>query len=252
MNFCAKKKPVVITNYASVISGPQWTLQHIKNVCGSKQVSLKAPRPHSSEWAGLENEPVTRVEDYLTALPEHLYLFDWSLPLNAPELAKNFHVPEYFEDNLLTKTGPGAMYRDSWPSLFIGAKGTGSGLHVDAFGSHFYMYLISGRKRWKFYPAERIKDLNPVFWDSLDPTFPKDIDPTIPSYTVDLCAGETLFVPAGCPHTVLNLEQTVAVSGNFVNQTNVQLFKKHMKVNALKDPRSFDLLQEMLNLNLFA
>ena len=38
--------------------------------------------------------------------------------------------------------------------------------------------------------------------------------------------------------------------GNFVNETNVELFKTHMKVNALKDPRSADLLTELCDLKL--
>ena len=48
---------------------------------------------------------------YLDTLPGDQYLFDWSLPLNAPELAAQFNLPEYFEDNILLKTNPGAMYR---------------------------------------------------------------------------------------------------------------------------------------------
>ena len=43
---------------------------------------------------------------------------------------------------------------------------------------------------------------------------------------------------------------SVAVSGNFVNETNKELFKSHIKINALKDPRSQDLIQEMIDLKL--
>ena len=43
---------------------------------------------------------------------------------------------------------------------------------------------------------------------------------------------------------------SVAVSGNFVNETNKELFKTHIKINALKDPRSEDLIQEMIDLKL--
>lgn len=41
-------------------------------------------------------------------------------------------------------------YRDSWPSFFLGRGGTGGNLHVDMFGSSFWMAVFEGRKHWKF------------------------------------------------------------------------------------------------------
>lgn len=39
-------------------------------------------------------------------------------------------------------TLPCSMYRDSWPSLFISPPGMVSNLHIDTFGSHFWMSLF--------------------------------------------------------------------------------------------------------------
>lgn len=75
------------------------------------------------------------------------YLFDWSLPLNCPELTQELSIPEYFAGDFLQRTPTGTLYRDSWPSLFIAPTGISSGLHVDAFGSNFWMALFQGRKR---------------------------------------------------------------------------------------------------------
>ena len=69
------------------------------------------------------------------------------------------------------------------------------------------------------------------------------------AYTVTLCPGEWLFVPAGSPHKVENLEDSVAVSGNFVNDTNIVDVEKHFKINSLIDPRAFDLLKEFNDLS---
>ena len=80
----------------------------------------------------------------LTALR---YLFDWSLPLNCPELVKELQIPKYFASDFLQRTPPGSLYCDSWPSLFIAPVGITSELHVDAFGSNFWMALFEGRKR---------------------------------------------------------------------------------------------------------
>lgn len=80
-------------------------------------------------------------------ISESKYLFDWSIPLNCPELAKQLTIPRYFAGDFLQRTPPGSLYRDSWPSLFISPAGITSELHVDAFGSNFWMVLFQGKKR---------------------------------------------------------------------------------------------------------
>ena len=64
---------------------------------------------------------------------ELLYLFDWSLPLHCPSLADKLNVPAYFANDFLQRTASGSLYAKSWPSLFIGPKGSRSDLHIDAF-----------------------------------------------------------------------------------------------------------------------
>ena len=108
------------------------------------------------------------------------------------------------------------------------------------------MYLVSGEKKWTFYPAEAAGKLGPRFYESLDPVFrPGPHLPLLPSYSVNLRPGQLLCVPAGSPHQVENLADSVAVSGNFVNHTNIQQALRHFKINALLDPRSEDLLREL-------
>ena len=58
------------------------------------------------------------------------------------------------------------------------------------------------------------------------------------------------FSGAHSPHftvfktSFLPSEDTIAVSGNFVNRSNVAEFTRHLRINGLRDPRSRDLLQE--------
>lgn len=54
-----------------------------------------------------------------------------------------------------------------------------------------------------------------------------------------------LFVPAGCPHRVENLEQSIAISANFVDPSNLKTVVKELEINALVDPRTADLLGEL-------
>ena len=112
------------------------------------------------------------------------------------------------------------------------------------------MYLISGEKKWTFYPPEAAGKLGPKFHDSLDPVFtPGPTLGLLPSYSVLLRPGQLLCVPAGSPHQVENITDSVAVSGNFVNHTNIQEALRYFKINALLDPRSEDLLRELSDRN---
>jgi len=86
----------------------------------------------------------------------------------------------------------------------------------------------------------------------MDPVFlptQAQLDST-PHYSIDLEPGQILFVPSGCPHRVENLESSIAVSGNFVNRTNIGETEEHLRIAALQDPRAGDLLRELHHLGL--
>ena len=252
-NFCKTKMPVVFTNVPTPTKDI-WTHEFILKNAGKCKFVSKVPTPGSTEWAGLESSAESVVSEFMSpsGVEGSAYLFDWSLPLNCPALDENFVTPSLLQENYLKLTSSSALYHNSWPSLFVAKKGTNSGLHVDAFGSHFWMFLISGRKNWTFYAPEDCGSLNPKFYDSLDPIFrpSKDQLESLQCYSVELLPGQLLFVPSGSPHRVENITDTVAVSGNFVNESNLDEVVKHLKINALKDPRSEDLLTEFLNLKI--
>ena len=252
-DFCRTNTPVIFKNVPSPTKDI-WTLQYIQEKAGSCKFAVKSPTAGSTEWAGLESLGQQSVAQFLSGdgPADSQYLFDWSLPLHAPLLDQNFTIPHLFQDDHLKKTSPTSLYHKSWPSLFIAKAGTNSGLHLDAFGSHFWMIHISGRKKWTFYAPEDSGALNPKFYDSLDPVFRPTLDQmeSVKCYSVVLEPGQLLFVPSGSPHRVENIQDTVAVSGNFVNETNLGEVVKHLKINALNDPRSEDLLVEFLNMNI--
>jgi len=51
----------------------------------------------------------------------------------------------------------------SWPSLFVGAAGTCSSLHVDQWHGHFWMVMVAGRKRWTLFHPDDIEMLYPDY-----------------------------------------------------------------------------------------
>ena len=93
------------------------------------------PQPGQDQGQGQEQEHQHQQEQ------ERRYLFDWSLPLFAPELDAELSVPRYFnaEFDMLKQMPEGSKYRDSWPSLFVAPAGIRSELHVDTFASNFWM-----------------------------------------------------------------------------------------------------------------
>lgn len=253
--YSSKRKPVVLTGLN--LTEDEWTLNHIKAVAGKKTVTLKTARQDSTEWARLEPVESASISAFVDKIKakeaEGRYLFDWSLPLFCPHLLKGLKVPDYFQQDYLKLTSEDALYRNSWPSLFVSPSGNVSELHVDAFGSHFWMALFEGRKRWTFFHPDQLNLLKPRYYDSLDPVFDVDLsgkDVQLANKTdsvVVLEPGQVLFVPAGSPHRVENLDDTVAVSGNFVDKTNIDSAVEFLLRDSLVDPRAADLLQELID-----
>ncbi|CAC5424115.1 JMJD6 [Mytilus coruscus] len=256
-NYECTSTPVIITNVQ--MTRVPWTLNHVKEIAGNCTVTLKKPVKQSVEWARLENSLTVQVSTYINQIinnkmDDPLYLFDWSLPINCPPLAEELTIPKYFAGDFLQRTKEGSLYKDSWPSLFVAPEGITSELHVDAFGSNFWMALFQGKKRWVFFPQSDVPYLYPEYEHSLDPVFAVDLSkpdltryPLLQLTTPMECVlepGDVLFVPAGCPHRVENLETSVAISSNFVDQSNLNLVRQELKINALIDIRSEELLQQ--------
>ena len=206
------------------------------------------------------------------------------------------------------RTEEGSLYREAWPSLFLGPKGSRCALHVDTCGLHFWMLVFEGApnpspitlipplplilplplplilaltltlihfwmpvfegtKRWTIFPPHASPLLRPTYRHGHDPVF--DADPHAPHaphaphvaegsggaegsaaegsgaaegqppllryldrWEVTLGPGELLFVPAGAAHAVTNLSHTAAISANFVDSTNLDLFREELSVAA--------------------
>ncbi|CAN0365462.1 unnamed protein product, partial [Scytosiphon promiscuus] len=109
------------------------------------------------------------------------------------------------------------------------------------------MALLEGKKRWVLFPKEDAPLLYPVWPEGChDPVFEAELDmpdevrtPAAVLARGASCvleAGDILFVPSGCPHYVENLTDTLALSCNYVDSTNVEASLEALRDQAHTDP----------------
>lgn len=104
-----------------------------------------------------------------------------------------------------------------------------------------------------FFPPKDLPLLYPTYPHSTDAVFEVNLSQpdlihhpalslTHPTECI-LSPGELLFVPAGSPHRVENLEPSLAISANYVDSSNFDGVIKELGVNSLRDYRARTLLQ---------
>lgn len=145
------------------------------------------------------------------------------------ELLKEYAVPSYFPDDYMAVAGEEGRPPYRW--VAVGPKRSGTVMHQDPLCTNAWNTLLQGRKRWVL----------------LDPGVPravakarhvmnKDDDDEAVNVFVDLLPrlrkegvktvefvqypGETVFLPGGWWHCVVNIDDTVAVTHNYAGRHN--------------------------------
>ncbi|CAA6664381.1 unnamed protein product [Spirodela intermedia] len=168
-----------------------------------------------------------------------LYIFDDKFGESAPSLLEDYSVPTLFKEDFFDVLDEEQRPPFRW--LIIGPERSGASWHVDPALTSAWNTLLVGRKGkiiiwWALYPPGRVPVGVTVHVNEED----GDVDIETPSslqWWLDIypflaekdkpieCTqlpGETIFVPSGWWHCVLNLETTIAVTQNFVNASNFQ------------------------------
>ena len=111
--------------------------------------------------------------------------------------------------------------------ILIGPERSGTGLHIDPLWTNAWVTVLEGCKRWMLFPpstpADRIALQSPqissVVWfhEFYDRVTSSDWPDEWKPVEVLQRPGETVFVPNGRPHLVLNLARTVAVTHNYAS-----------------------------------
>ena len=170
-------KPVVIRGL-NVTPGGDWTLDHLARVCSDVKVQLNTKSTKTTNWGGLIVAGIMPFAEFAREYSRNetlrsWYLHDWSLNNHCPAVfgpppyENEFVMPKYFAGDYFQRI-PWVGYEQTWPSLFIGAKNTSSALHIDSGATNFWMYLMTGRKKWRFWDREQafnlyLKPMTPHF-----------------------------------------------------------------------------------------
>ena len=105
-----------------------------------------------------------------------------------------------------------------------------------------------GTKRWTLLTGDSAESLAAICYDAFGQTIGADVDSaakialecseyaTAPKLEFELRQGELLFIPHGMPHFVRNVEPSVALSMNYVDESNLDVACKSFGVRGLQHP----------------
>lgn len=160
-----------------------------------------------------------------------LYVFDKTFAQRLPILAHDYSVPKYFQQDLFQELGE--EIRPDYRWLIIGPSRSGSSFHVDPNATSAWNAVIRGKKKWILIPPEYQP---PGVFSSVDQShvstsvsliewfsnFYTEIQrQKIPVKECVVKQGEIMFVPNGWWHLVLNIEDSVAITQNYVSSANL-------------------------------
>jgi len=161
-----------------------------------------------------------------------LYMFDKDFCDKAPAMAREFEVPTYFQEDLFSVLGKDDRPDYRW--LIYGPAKSGSTFHKDPNATSAWNAVLFGSKKWIMYPPHVMPPGVRQSDDGADVSCPvslmewmlsfydlRDCEGVAPRECV-LKRGELLFVPRSWWHCAINLEDTLAITQNYVSRANLR------------------------------
>jgi len=144
-----------------------------------------------------------------------------------------YSLPSYFASDWLNNS---PLSPSMYKFLYLGPSTSSTRLHTDVLQSFSWSSNVVGRKLWRILRPSDMHLLFDVFGNNLAPHLHSDKErgglgealyPGLKvarerAVSVTQKTGETIFVPSGWPHEVQNLENTLSINHNWINEFNVR------------------------------
>ncbi|ORY97057.1 hypothetical protein BCR41DRAFT_314724 [Lobosporangium transversale] len=190
-----------------------------------------------------------------------LYLFDKNFVERCDGIQEDIEVPPYFREDFFGMMGD---KRPDYRWLIIGPARSGSTFHKDPNATSAWNAVITGSKKWIMFPPHILPPGVFTNEDESEVTSPVSLmewfsnfyaSTQLPNGPADrplegICReGEVMFVPRGWWHAVVNLEESIAVTQNYVGSQNLKetmefLYIKRDQVSGVKNDRKEGLYEE--------
>ncbi|KAK5827439.1 putative histone arginine demethylase, partial [Linnemannia elongata] len=163
-----------------------------------------------------------------------LYLFDKKFGERCQGILEDMEVPVYFREDFF---GMMKERRPDYRWIIIGPARSGSTFHKDPNATSAWNAVITGSKKWIMFPphilppgvftnedeSEVTSPVSLMEWFSnfyASTQFPDD--PTDRPLEGICREGEIMFVPRGWWHAVVNLDDCIAITQNYVGSQNLK------------------------------
>ena len=167
-----------------------------------------------------------------------LYVFDAKFVTTHEPLRSLYDIPAQFQHDIFSHLG---SVRPSYRWIVMGPARCGAPWHVDPIGTSAWNGLVCGRKRWAMYPPGHVPPGVIVYNGDIyggvrsPPSaswyceiYPKLLPHERPLEIMQR-PGDIIYVPAGWWHLVLNLDDTLAFTQNYVSPSNFPLALSEMR-----------------------
>ncbi|KAI4300616.1 hypothetical protein L6164_033972 [Bauhinia variegata] len=222
LNFEEPNKPVLLEgcldDWAAL---KNWDRDYLLQLCGDVKFSAGPVEMKLKDYFGYSDQ--MREE-------RPLYLFDPKFADKVPKLGSEYEVPVYFREDLFHVLG---NERPDYRWIIIGPAGSGSSFHVDPNSTSAWNAVIKGSKKWIVFPPDVIPPGVHPSPDGAEVASPVSIIEWFMNFygatknwkkkpVECICkAGEVIFVPHGWWHLVINLEESIAITQNYVSRRNL-------------------------------
>lgn len=221
-------KPVIITDaIKNWKASTKWTIDFFRSEYGSITDLVLDYKPETSDKElTYVSMTVADYIDYMTNGVRDKLLYLSRFPIcNHPELWEDYEEPIYF-NNWYRKLPLEIRkkYYDNACAILIGQKDTSIGLHYDSEHDTAWVAVISGSKQVVLLSPDQEKYLYDGHVDCFNPDLEK-----FPLYAnakpveCILNQGEIIHIPPDWWHQIKNLEDTITLITNTINEWNYEL-----------------------------